>query len=72
LIGGSLTAAPDAANPQPDSLSYALNADTHQALWISEDAEPDAWTAQFLGTDFKRMRSSDPILLPWEGPDDAE
>jgi hypothetical protein len=55
LIGGSLTAAPDAANPQSDSLSYALNADTHQALWISEDAEPDAWTAQFLGTDFKRM-----------------
>ncbi len=55
VIAGSLTATPDAANPQSDSLSYALNADTHQALWISEDDEPDAWTAQFLGTDFKRM-----------------
>ncbi len=56
VIAGSLTAAPDASNPQSDSLSYTLNADTNQALWISEDAEPDTWTAQFLGTDFKRMQ----------------
>jgi hypothetical protein len=54
LIGGSLTAAPDAARPQADSIFYALNADTGRALWISEDPQPDLWTSQFLGTAFKR------------------
>jgi Peptidase family M28 len=54
LIAGSITAKPDAANPQVDSIFYALNADTGQALWISEDPRPDVWTSQFLGTEFKR------------------
>ena len=54
LIAGSITAKPDAANPQADSIFYALNADTGQALWISEDPQPDVWTSQFLGTEFKR------------------
>jgi len=54
LIGGSLTALPDAASPQADSIFYALNGDTGQALWISEDPQPDLWTSQFLGTAFKR------------------
>jgi hypothetical protein len=54
LIAGSLTAVPDAANPQADSIFYALDADTGQALWISEDPQPDVWTSQFLGTAFKR------------------
>ena len=53
LITGSLTAVPDAASPQADSIFYALNADTGQALWISEDPQPDMWTSQFLGTGFK-------------------
>ena len=54
LIAGSFTAKPDAANPQADSVFYVLNADTGQALWISEDSQSDVWTSQFLGTDFKR------------------
>jgi hypothetical protein len=54
LIAGSITAKPDAANPQADSIFYALNADTGQALWISEDPRPDVWTSQLLGTEFKR------------------
>jgi len=54
LIAGSITAKPDAANPQADSIFYVLNADTGQALWISEDPHPDVWTSQFLGTGFKR------------------
>ena len=54
LITGSLTANPDAAGPQADSIFYALNADTGQALWVSEDTQPDLWTSQFLGTAFKR------------------
>lgn len=54
LIAGSITAKPDAANPQADSIFYALNADTGRALWISEDPQPDVWTSQFLGTGFQR------------------
>ncbi len=54
LIAGSITAKPDAANPQADSVFYALNADTGKALWISEDSQPDVWTSQFLGAQFKR------------------
>jgi hypothetical protein len=54
LIAGSLTALPDAASPQADSIFYALNSDTGQALWISEDPQPDVWTSQFLNTGFKR------------------
>jgi hypothetical protein len=62
LIAGSLTAESDATNPQPDSIFYALNADTGQALWISEDPKPDVWTSQFLGTAFKRGKL--PGLFP--------
>jgi hypothetical protein len=54
LIAGSLTALPDAASPQADSIFYALNADSGQALWGSEDPRPDIWTSQFLGTEFQR------------------
>jgi len=62
LIGGSITASPDAANPQADSIFYALNADTDQALWISEDPQPDVWTSQFLGTAPERGKL--PELFP--------
>lgn len=53
LILGSLTAAPDAQRPQADSMLYALDVDTDQALWVSSDPETDAWTAQFLGTSYR-------------------
>jgi hypothetical protein len=62
LFAGSLTAAPDAAHPQVDSVFYALNADTGQALWVSEDSQPDVWTAQFLGTAPRRGKL--PELFP--------
>ena len=39
----------DARHPQPDSITYALNLDTGQAVWESPDERPDAWTSQFLG-----------------------
>jgi hypothetical protein len=62
LIAGSLTMGPDATNPHSDSIFYALDADTGQALWISEDPQPDVWTSQFLGTTFKRGKL--PGLFP--------
>jgi hypothetical protein len=51
LVAGILTAGFDARHPRPNSILYALNADTGQAIWQSGDEEPDAWTAQFLGDD---------------------
>jgi hypothetical protein len=62
LMAGSLTMGPTATNPQSDSIFYALNADTSQGLWISEDPQPDVWTSQFLGTTFKRGKL--PGLFP--------
>ena len=51
LLFGSLTAGFDALHPRPDSILYALNADTRHAIWESGDETPDAWTSQFLGAD---------------------
>lgn len=47
---GAALASPgfDARHPRPDSILYALDSDTRQALWASLDDRPDAWTAQFL------------------------
>jgi hypothetical protein len=35
-------------HPQPDSILYSLNADNHQAVWISYDQFVDNWTNQFF------------------------
>jgi hypothetical protein len=59
LLVGSLTAGFDARHPQPDTILYALNLDTGQAIWASADEKPDAWTAQFLGADPRRGSVAD-------------
>ena len=51
LAVGFLTAGFDARHPRPNSILYALNADTEKAIWQSGDETQDAWTAQFLGAD---------------------
>ena len=56
LLIASLSAGFDARHPRPDGILYALNTDTGQAIWVSPDEKPDAWTAQFLGA--KPGRSS--------------
>jgi len=43
-----------ATRPAPDSIFYALNADTGKAVWASTDENVDHWTAQFLGTEAAR------------------
>ena len=48
--------------PKFNSLTYALNADTGQAFWLSCDPEPDAWTAEKLGDSPRREVIHD--LLP--------
>jgi MFS family permease len=59
LVFGALTAGFDSRHPRPDSILYALNADTEQAIWASGDEAPDAWTAQFLGDDAKKGSMAD-------------
>ncbi|MGC4803888.1 M28 family peptidase [Micromonospora sp. DT233] len=38
----------DATHPTPTHLMYALDAGTGQARWLSREAEPQPWTAQFV------------------------
>src|SRR5262249_9871304 len=48
LAIGVLTGGESADNPRPNSLLYALNADTNAAIWVTTDQAPDRWTSQFL------------------------
>jgi hypothetical protein len=67
LLFGTLTAGFDSHHPRPDSILYALNADTHQAIWESGDEVPDAWTSQFLGANPNKGSVAD-YLGPSSGP----
>jgi hypothetical protein len=51
LLAGNAASGYDAAHPRPDTLFYALNADTGKANWATLDPEPDQWTKRFLGAD---------------------
>jgi hypothetical protein len=51
LLAGTLTARFDSRHPKPNSILYALNADTKSAIWATYDPSADAWTSQFLGSD---------------------
>jgi hypothetical protein len=42
------TSGQSASNPQPNTLIYVLNSENDQALWVSADPAPDAWTEQVL------------------------
>jgi hypothetical protein len=48
IATGSLTAGFTANHPQPNSIFYAVNADTGKAIWASTDQKTDKWTSQFL------------------------
>jgi hypothetical protein len=37
-----------AARPEPTQLMYALDTDTDQAQWLSEETRPQRWTAQYV------------------------
>jgi hypothetical protein len=38
----------DAAHPIPTQLMYALDTGTGQARWLSQETDPQSWTAQYL------------------------
>ncbi|HOV61865.1 MAG TPA: M20/M25/M40 family metallo-hydrolase [Candidatus Hydrogenedentes bacterium] len=48
--------------PRVNSLTYALDADSGDACWLSCDAAPDYWTAPFLGDIPARVAITD--ILP--------
>lgn len=54
LLAGGLTTAAADGGPKTDSIFYALNADTGEAIWASGDHAPDQWTAQFFTSGGKR------------------
>jgi hypothetical protein len=45
--------------PKPSLLSYALDADTGNALWTSSTNRVDSWTAQYLGNSPSRDKLPD-------------
>jgi hypothetical protein len=66
LIGVALfEAKADARHPKPDTLFYALNADSKRAVWASSDQVTDEWTAQFLSGRAQRQSLGD--YLPRSG-----
>jgi hypothetical protein len=48
IITGSVASAYSKERPKPDNIFYVMNANSNKAVWASYDAEPDAWTSQFL------------------------
>jgi hypothetical protein len=38
----------DAAHPAPTQLMYALDTDSNSARWLTEEADPQPWTAQYV------------------------
>ncbi len=50
LAGGGALSHYSPAHPRRDSILYSLNADRNDALWLSYDQSPDAWTSQYLSS----------------------
>lgn len=50
----AISAGPSPSHPRADSLVYALDAVTGDAVWASYDDAPDDWTRQVLGADPRR------------------
>lgn len=62
LITGGFTAGFNANHPQPNSIFYAVNADTGKAIWASTDERQDKWKSQFLTG--KVIKGALPDYLP--------
>jgi hypothetical protein len=49
LVAGLAVDRFGATRPAPSQLMYALDAESGQALWVSTEASPGAWTARYVG-----------------------
>jgi len=61
----------DARHPLPTQLMYALDADSGQAWWASQEVEPSAWTSQFV-TGHEDLSEKFPMLTEGEATGPAE
>ncbi|WP_166846603.1 M28 family peptidase [Isoptericola sp. BMS4] len=62
----------DADHPEPTRLAYALDADSGEALWVSDEASPSDWTAQYVGHRDDLSSAFPPLHGDvWTGPADA-
>ncbi|ANC30683.1 Aminopeptidase YwaD precursor [Isoptericola dokdonensis DS-3] len=48
LVTGFAVDSFDAEHPRPTALGYALDADTGEAWWVSDEVTPSDWTAQYV------------------------
>ncbi len=65
FVAGGLLSGFDADHPRPDSILYALDADSGEAVWATLDDETDNYTSRFVGPNAERGRLED--FLP-SGP----
>ena len=56
----------DAAHPAPTHLMYALDTDTGQARWLSEENKPQQWTGQYVRGDRAPVLDTLPAFGPEE------
>ncbi|MFI7540091.1 M28 family peptidase [Actinoplanes sp. NPDC049599] len=56
----------DAAHPAPTHLMYALDADTGQARWLSEENKPQQWTGQYVSGEPTTVVDTLPAFGPAE------
>ncbi|HWJ84561.1 MAG TPA: hypothetical protein VNR62_03980, partial [Cellulomonas sp.] len=61
----------DARHPLPTQLMYALDADTGQAWWASQEVRPSAWTRQFV-TGHEDLSARFPMLTDGEATGPAQ
>jgi hypothetical protein len=54
FVAGGLLSGFDADHPRPDSILYALDADSGEAIWATFDDETDAYTSRFVGPNAER------------------
>jgi hypothetical protein len=56
------------AHPKPNSITYALDADSQKALWASTSPRVDPWSAQFVGSSpvYAKLLGFYPDWLPFE------
>lgn len=64
FAAGALTSSAAPGRPTPDSLLYALDADTGRAYWASADNRLDPWTSRFFTKEAKEVLLKDffPLL----------
>jgi hypothetical protein len=67
LVAGSFTSGFDSAHRQPDSIFYALNADSAKAVWASFDRRSDEWTSQVFANNVERGSLTEYIPSNYDG-----